>query len=1242
MATTNELSSTQFLSGGGEMGELIRSMDWSATPLGPIESWPQSLRTSVNLCLSSTFPILIAWGPKNIQIYNDSYRPICGAKHPNSMGQNFRECWESALPVVGVPFDKGQQGEGTYIKDQRMFLDRYGYMEEAFMTFSFAPIRDETGSVGGIFHPITETTDKMLSARRTRVLRDLGADIIKAKSVKEIGLLIADKYEDYELDLPFLAMYQLDADGKKALLSHYTGFTATSNLYIPELKIDDCRLTAPLSLEEVLKTKNARVFNNLSAIYGDFNCGPYEESPESALILPLQITGQEDIFGFVIAGVSRRRMLDEAYINFYQLLGSTYNTAISTIYAYEQEQKRAIALAEIDLAKTTFFSNVSHEFRTPLTLMLGPLEEIMKDKDFYSSKDKESVESIERNAQRLLKLVNNLLDYSRVEAGRIKATYQPLDFTELTEDLASGFRSVIEKAGLNFNVHCNVLTKKIYADKSMWEKIVLNLLINAFNYTLRGSITVNLEQQDEFVSFEVIDTGIGISAKDLPLLFERFYRVENAVGRTHKGSGIGLSLVSELVKLHHGTITVNSIEGRGSSFIVHIPTGKKHLPPQQVQENLPIAISSQIKDLFAKESMDILMHNDTLEDSGIAASIKAIDNVEKAYRVSAKILIVDDNADMRAYLYRILSPYFDVFVAVNGKDALKKIHYIMPDLVLSDIMMPVMDGKKMLNKIKENPTFLKIPVIFLSARAGEEARIDGLDAGADDYLVKPFSAAELLSKIRTQIKISSSRMFAEQKLRNLLNNAPVAIALYRGSSHILEMANEKMLNYLDKTAEQILHQPIFEVMPELKTEGFDIIMDTVLNTGIRHISVEIPLKLFRPYKPLIAYVNITIEALVEENNVISGLMVVASDVTEQVTARKDLEKVTDTLKLAIDGAGIGTWNADLISGKLTVSERTKIIHGWPDEVSITVLQSSKQIEEEHRNKVLLAIETAVKENKSFDEVFSMIPLNSNKKKWIRASGKAYYDAEGLPTNMAGTVIDITEQMEDELRKNDFIGMVSHELKTPLTSLNGYAQILHARAKINLDVFTVDTLGKMMNQVKKMSTMINGFLDISRLESGKIHLNKSLFDINKLIIDIIEETQPMAASHLIIFSPGKPAILNADRDKIGSVLSNLLSNAIKYTSNKKPIAVYCELIDNKVIIYVKDEGMGIRQHDIEKLFQRFYRVDNTESQHIAGFGIGLYLSAEIIQHHQGNIGVKSEVGFGSVFHFELPLNDETPN
>ncbi|RZM23708.1 MAG: HAMP domain-containing histidine kinase, partial [Pedobacter sp.] len=502
------------------MGALIRSMDWSKTPLGPIERWPQSLRTSVSLCLSSTFPILIAWGPETIQIYNDSYRPICGAMHPQSMGMNFRICWESALEVVGDKFTRGQQGEGTYIQDQQMFLQRYGYLEEAYMTFSFAPIRDESGGIGGIFHPITETTDKMLSARRTQVLRDLGAALSRAKSIEDIGRETEGKYADFMNDLPFILFYSYDEALRQAKLVSASGTTAATQLALPIINLESNE-AGQWPLLNLLESKEPVIVNELSQRFGDFSCEPYSEAPHTAVVQGIYISGQQLPIGFLVAGVSARRALDEAYLGFYSLLANTYNTAVSNVYAYEQEQKRAEALAEIDRSKTTFFSNVSHEFRTPLTLMLGPLEELLSHREL-SDDVKDSIGATHRNALRLLKLVNNLLDYSRVEAGRVQAAFQPLDLAELTVDLASSFRSIIEKAGMQLLVNCQPIVGATYVDRQMWEKIVLNLLSNAFKYTLQGTIEVSLQQEQHAAVLRITDTGVGIPEKELPHMFERF------------------------------------------------------------------------------------------------------------------------------------------------------------------------------------------------------------------------------------------------------------------------------------------------------------------------------------------------------------------------------------------------------------------------------------------------------------------------------------------------------------------------------------------------------------------------------------------------------------------------------------------------------------------------------------------------------------------------------------------------
>jgi signal transduction histidine kinase len=529
----------EWLAGGGEMGALIRSMDWSKTPLGPFERWSQSLRTTVSLCLSSTFPILIAWGPERVQIYNDSYRPITGQLHPASMGQRFNECWASALPAVGHVVDRAQQGEGSYIENLRMFLDRHGYVEEAFMTFSFSPIRDESGQVGGLFHPITEVTDKMLSSRRTQILRDLAARVANAKTLAEAWQLTVEPQPDRELDLPFLLFYRFDDSLTEATLVGACGITPGAEAAAPTRA--SLAPGAPWSLEQAVGAREVLLLESLPQLEALAGVGPYPEPPRAAFLIPVQPAGANSPIGCLVAGVSARRGLDSAYRAFFESLGAIFTTALANVRAYEHELRRANELAELDRAKTAFFSNVSHEFRTPLTLMLGPTEDALDTPE--RALTGEALQTVHRNELRLLKLVNSLLDFSRIEAGRAQAAFEPTDLSRLTAGLTSAFRSTVERAGLQLVVDCPPLGEPIFVDHEMWEKVVLNLVSNAFKFTFEGSITVSLREEANRVDLIVQDTGGGIPESELPRLFERFHRVEGARGRSYEGSGIGLALV---------------------------------------------------------------------------------------------------------------------------------------------------------------------------------------------------------------------------------------------------------------------------------------------------------------------------------------------------------------------------------------------------------------------------------------------------------------------------------------------------------------------------------------------------------------------------------------------------------------------------------------------------------------------------------------------------------------------------
>jgi len=401
----------------------------------------------------------------------------------------------------------------------------------------------------------------------------------------------------------------------------------------------------------------------------------------------------------------------------------------------------------------------------PLTLLLGPLGDFLAARGVsLAPEDRQALEVARRNALRLQKLVNSLLDFSRIEAGRMQAVYEPTDLATLTADLSGVFRSAIERAGMRLMVDCPRLTSEVYVDREMWEKIVLNLLSNAFKYTFAGEIRVTLYQVGRVVELAVHDTGIGIPEAELPRLFERFYRVEGAQGRTMEGTGIGLALVQELVRLHGGSIHVGSIPGRGSVFTVSVPLGKEHLPAERVGGLRTLASTATSARTFLDEALRWLP--DEAAAKGIEEPLPISREIDAAPAKTLmmegredrpRILLVDDNADMRDYVRGFLREQYDVTAVEDGVAALAAASQSPPDLVLTDVVMPRLDGFGLLRAIRSDPAIGTIPVILLSARAGEESKVEGLARGADDYLVKPFSARELTARVAAHVALARLR-----------------------------------------------------------------------------------------------------------------------------------------------------------------------------------------------------------------------------------------------------------------------------------------------------------------------------------------------------------------------------------------------------------------------------------------------------------------------------------------------------
>ena len=783
------------------MGSLIRSMDWSKTSLGPVVGWPQSLRTTVSICLASDLPICVIWGPGLAQLYNDAYRVICGDKHPRSMGQNFSECWKEAWPVIGEAHDCALAGDKAFLETQHVFLERHGFLEECFFTFSFSPIRDETGRVGGLFHPVIEMTTQMLGQRRTRALRDLTAQTSKAKSVTEVLALSAQTLAEYALDLPFVLIYALEPRGHQARLVGATGLSAQT---IADLRLacsGDAQAVWPL--EDVVRLGSAVQVDDVRQRITGASPGPnfelpnFElpnfELPDAALAHPIIPPGTDRPVAILIAGISPRLPMNEAYRSFYDLLASGVTTSVANVSAYEDELRRAKALAELDRAKTAFFSNISHEFRTPLTLMLGPVEDALAGPEALPPLHREQLEVVHRNGLRLQRLVNGLLEFSRIEAGRVRAAFEPTDLAEFTADLASNFRSACEKAGLKLRVDCPRFSEPVFVDRPMWEKIVLNLLSNAFKFTFDGEIAVTLRQAGRTAELVVRDSGTGIPAVEMPRLFERFHRVENAQGRTHEGSGIGLALVQELVKLHGGTISAESKAGsdvgseavseaagnagnvsneaeRGTTFHISIPLGTEHLAPEQVRRGRISAPPSVGANPFVQEALrwlpDAEHHDRGAELPSVHDDLfSSVFATQQTDADRPRVLVADDNVDMRRYIERLLSGQYQVETVPDGDAALAAVRQRIPDLILTDVMMPRLDGFGLLRALRCAPHTAGVPVILLSARAGEESRVEGMEAGADAYLVKPFSAKELLARVGALLQITRLRQEADKSIR---------------------------------------------------------------------------------------------------------------------------------------------------------------------------------------------------------------------------------------------------------------------------------------------------------------------------------------------------------------------------------------------------------------------------------------------------------------------------------------------
>ncbi|MGH8169220.1 MAG: ATP-binding protein [Steroidobacteraceae bacterium] len=1004
------------------------------------------------------------------------------------------------------------------------------------------------------------------------------------------------------------------------------------------------------------------------------------------MVVPVQSNTSHQLAGLLVAGVSSRLRLDEQYRSFYELAAGQIATTIANARAYEEERRRADALAEIDRAKTAFFSNISHEFRTPITLLLGPMEEAAAN-PITPAPIRSHLELAHRNALRLLKLVNSLLDFSRIEAGRVQASYEPTDLAALTSDLASTFRSAMERAGLRLDVQTSDLGEEVLVDREMWEKIVLNLLSNAFKFTLEGSVAVRLLRDGTDAVLEIADTGAGIPDTELPRIFERFHRVEGAAGRTQEGSGIGLALVQELVKLHAGGIAVESALGQGTTFRVRIPFGTAHLPANRIKAARSLASTAIGAHAFVQEALRWIP-----DDPQSGARLQALEDEpvpapgqRAAPCAGARILLADDNADMRGYVANLLSASYRIETVSDGQQALEAARRELPDLILSDIMMPRLDGLELLKALRSDESLRQVPVILLSARAGEEARVEGLDAGADDYLVKPFSARELLARVGARLELVRTRFVSEQSLREReralreahteLERRTAELARFNQAAvgrelRVIELKQEvnELRRRQGESARYSLapeEQPQPAAAPcEPLGEGL-VPLDIILRTD------ELRNRSSRPadHESEISALTSLVQALADSPRTI--LQTLADRTLEVLQAGSaGMSLLTRDGRrfywaaIAVQWAphsGGGTPRGfgpcgDVLDRNVPLLF-TRWEHRYPYLAEATPLAEEALLVPFHVDGKAVGTIWVISHDagRRFDA--EDLRLLESLGRFASAAYRAveYLGAIDQRTAALNLLEDAVQarqvaeesnrkltQSEEALReadrrKDEFLALLGHELRNPIAPISAAGEVLSrvldgdSRARFAVDVIK--------RQSAQLTRLVDDLLDIGRITQGRVQLRREPLDLATVVAQAVETVEPQLRQkqhRMSIISSYEPLYVSGDFTRLVQCLVNVLSNSIKYTDAHGSMRLETRAEDSAAVIEISDNGSGIAADLLPRVFDLFVQSDRTLDRAQGGLGIGLAVVKRLVEMHDGQVSARSAgLGCGSSFEIRLP-------
>lgn len=1293
-ATRSTMHMESIPTGAGTISELIETFDWANSPLGARESWPQSLKSALGACLSAQYPSALWWGPELVLIYNDAYIKTAGLKHPRIWGQAgpiaWAEIWEQLGGLAKGVFD----GVSVW-KENDLFmfekLTEANLPEENYYDWSYRPIYQEDGKVGGLINDCFDVTDKVIAERRMDCLRDLITATILTTSPKEFSdsVVNALSKEAYAIDISFAALYTCSSDsavdpisgvslaspnsvGVQLELVRTIGIpaghpSASSSVSLkvnfatndsveglPPLEVIEAlraltppsqrrkRLGSPQSttgssfteterikslqkrptpwpFQEAIQTHRCVHVPHLADyIVEGFDKRGWGDRPREAVVIPLGLDDQKVPPAILVIGINTRRPYDRNYRNDMDIIRMTLSSTLNATLGREAEVKRAEQLAELDAAKTAFFSNISHELRTPLTLIGGPLEDCIS--QMPDGTPKNNLKMAQRNTSRLARLVDSLMDFSKIAANKLEGQFRPVQLGLFTANLASLFRSPVEQSGMTYNIKCSKNPEQpiCYVDPDFWEKIVFNLIGNAFKYTFEGSVTVSVKYTDTHAKFSVKDTGVGIPSEDIPKLFQRFHRVQST-SRSHEGTGIGLALTKELTALHGGELTVESSDdedNHGSTFTVSIPLGKAHLPQANIFES-PSERSRQ--GVYARGVIDeasMWMSSavtasgeetpaSDLGSSGSSGDSGRLDPSIMFFSKSDVVLLVDDNGDMRRYTKSILSRYCTVVEARHGKEALDIAISIRPNLVLSDVMMPVMDGLTLLKELRDRKETNLIPIILVTARSGDDSRVEGLLSGADDYLAKPFKSAELIARVHLQMQLGKKRADLEDRfmertmeIQQLSELSPVAIFRADPSGRI-SYVNPKWYDITGHPRDDDWSQWIENVHEEHE----DMVRNWWLEVNDRSLEQEsIPGEHENaPQEQKSAPKTIEFRwkkgewcqaqcAPIEEK----GLLGVFTDISQ----RKKLEAMQ-------------------LTHALERAEQAEM--------------QRKDAEERRRSQELLIDVTSHELRQPVSAILNCSSL-------VRTNLSALRDEIQSVGAQFRPTPKLLNTMQEDLEALDAIyqcGLAQERIANDVLSLS----------RIQLNVLSIHPVEfDLVQEIKRITSLFRNETDMKHI---------------RLQVNIGESLQRIGITRI-----------SADRVRFDQVITNLLSNAIKFTdmsANQRNIlievqvsmtapspdscappeelirpAVYPVPPDTPIFIFVSvtDSGPGLQPEDLMLLFKRFQQGSNSHDV-FGGSGLGLFVSRKLCDLMGGRIEVSSVYGNGATFRFFIQSITSAP-